>query len=141
MSSPDENKALILRFYREIDAGNIDAMDEIVPENYINHDPPFPGLASGREGLRQAFKLFWDRDPGSRDRSPDSRRRQGGHRLARRGEARGGACGDTPSGNDLDVKAVAVHRIEAGKIAEHWSAVDSAALLSQLGVIQLPKGS
>jgi ketosteroid isomerase-like protein len=65
MSSPDENKALIRRFYQQIDAGNIETMDELVAENYINHDPPpFPGLASGREGLKQAFRMFWDATPG-----------------------------------------------------------------------------
>ena len=60
--SPEQNKALVRRFYQEIDKGNIAAMDELVADDYI----------------------------------------------------------------------------ENGKLAEHWSAVDSAALVSQLGVIQLP---
>ena len=30
-----ENKALIRRFYAEIDAGNIDAMDELVAEDNV----------------------------------------------------------------------------------------------------------
>jgi ketosteroid isomerase-like protein len=30
--SPEENKALVRRFYAEIDKGNIDAMDELVAE-------------------------------------------------------------------------------------------------------------
>src|SRR4051794_36289289 len=42
-----ENKALIRRFYAEIDAGNIDAMDALVAEDYVDHNPPpFPGLRS-----------------------------------------------------------------------------------------------
>lgn len=62
--SADENKALIRRFYEEIDNRNIDAMDELVAEDHINHDPPpFPGLASGREGLKQAFEMFWRATP------------------------------------------------------------------------------
>ncbi|HEX3326198.1 MAG TPA: ester cyclase [Actinomycetota bacterium] len=142
MSSPDENKALILRFYREIDAGNIDAMDEIVADDYINHDPPFPGLTSGREGLRQAFKMFWDATPGHHEIEDQIAEGDKVVTVLRGvGKHEGELAGIPASGNDLDVKAVAVHRIEAGKIAEHWSAVDSAALLSQLGVIQLPTGS
>src|SRR2546428_6934010 len=40
-------------------------MDEPVAEGYINHSPPpFPGLAPGREGLKQAFKIFWEATPG-----------------------------------------------------------------------------
>ena len=44
--SVEENKALVRRFYEEIDKGNLEAMDELVDEGYINHHPPpFPGLA------------------------------------------------------------------------------------------------
>src|SRR6478672_9531099 len=60
--SIDDNKDLVRRFYREIDAGNIDALDELVAEDYLDHSPPpFPGIgAPGREGLKQAFRLFWE---------------------------------------------------------------------------------
>jgi predicted ester cyclase len=46
----EENKALVRRFYEEIDKGDIDAMDDLV--------------ASGREGLKQAFRIFLDATPG-----------------------------------------------------------------------------
>ena len=36
----EENKALIRRFYAEIDAGNIEAMDELVADDYHDHHPP-----------------------------------------------------------------------------------------------------
>ena len=64
--SSEENKRLVRRFYEEIDKGNLDAMDELVAENYVDHNPPpFPGLAEGREGLKQAFKIFWKATPGN----------------------------------------------------------------------------
>lgn len=63
--SPEENKAIMRRFYEEIDKGNIGVLDELVVEDYINHDPPpFPGLEPGREGLKQAFKIFQEATPG-----------------------------------------------------------------------------
>ncbi|MDR7415791.1 MAG: ester cyclase [Armatimonadota bacterium] len=140
MSSLEENKALVRRFYEEIDKGNIDAMDELVAEDYINHDPPpFPGLATGRAGLKQAFEMFWKATPGRH--IIEDQVAEGDKvvtRLRAVGKHEGELAGIPPSGNDLDVKAVAIHRIENGKLAEHWSVVDSAALLSQLGVIQLP---
>jgi len=140
MSSLEENKALVRRFYEEIDKGNIDAMDELVAEDYSNHDPPpFPGLATGRAGLKQAFEMFWKATPGRH--IIEDQVAEGDKvvtRLRAVGKHEGELAGIPPSGNDLDVKAVAIHRIENGKLAEHWSAVDSAALLSQLGVIQLP---
>ncbi len=55
-----ENKALVRRFYEEIDKGNVAIIDELVSEHYVDHSPPpFSGLASGREGVKQAFTLFW----------------------------------------------------------------------------------
>ena len=62
--SPEENKALVRRFYAEIDKGNLDAMDELVAEDYIDHNPPPFGFESGRKGLKQAFELFWRVTPG-----------------------------------------------------------------------------
>ena len=61
----EDNKALVRRFYEEIDKGNIDVLDELVAENYIDHNPPpFPGLPAGREGLKQAFRIFKEATPG-----------------------------------------------------------------------------
>jgi predicted ester cyclase len=142
MSSLEENKALIRRFFDEIDKGNIGAMDELVREDYINHDPPpFPGLAPGREGLKQAFQMFWEATPGHHviERQVAEGDLVVTH-LRGVGRHEGELPGMPPSGNDLDVKAIAIHRIQDGMIAEHWSVVDSAALLHQLGAIELPAG-
>jgi hypothetical protein len=39
--------------------GNLEILDELVTEDYLDHNPaPFPGLGPGREGLKQAFKIF-----------------------------------------------------------------------------------
>jgi steroid delta-isomerase-like uncharacterized protein len=140
VATPEDNKELILRFYREIDAGNIDAMDELVAEDYINHDPPpFPGLATGREGLKQMFKMFWGGTPGRHEIEDQIAQGDKVVTVLRGiGKHTGELAGIPPSGNELNVKAVAVHRIDGEMIVEHWSAVDSAALLSQLGLIQLP---
>src|ERR1051325_4761132 len=65
MTREEENKQLVRRFYTEIDKGNLDAMDELVAEDYLDHNPPpFPGLARGREGLKRAFEIFWQATPG-----------------------------------------------------------------------------
>jgi steroid delta-isomerase-like uncharacterized protein len=134
MSTSDENRALIRRFYQEIDKGNIEAMDELVAEDYINHDPPpFPGLKPGWAGLKQAFQMFWKATPGRHvieDQIAEGDRVV--TRLRAIGRHEGELAGIPASGNDLDVKAVAIHRIENGKIAEHWSAVDLLPFCSNL---------
>jgi SnoaL-like domain len=55
----------VRRFYAEIDAGNIEATDELVAEDYVDHNPPpLPGLPPGRAGLKQAFRIFSEATPG-----------------------------------------------------------------------------
>jgi ketosteroid isomerase-like protein len=40
MAAPDDNNELVRRFYEEIDAGNVAAMDELVAPDFVDHDPP-----------------------------------------------------------------------------------------------------
>ena len=140
MSAAESNKAIVRRFYEEIDKGNIDAMDELVAENYINHDPPpVPNLPPGRAGLKRVFELFWNATPGHHvieDQIADGDKVV--TRLRGVGKHEKEIFGNPGTGNSLDVKAIAIHRIENGKLAEHWSAMDTAALLQQLGAIKLP---
>jgi ketosteroid isomerase-like protein len=66
MGAQDDNKALVRRFYAEIDAGNLEAIDELVAPDFADHDPPpIPGLAPGLNNLKQAFEIFWRSTPGT----------------------------------------------------------------------------
>lgn len=138
--SLEENKALIRRFFAELDKGNLDVVDELVADDFIDHDPPpFPGLAPGRSGLKQAAEMFWIATPGRH--VIEDQIAEGDKvvtRLRGLGKHEGELAGIPPSGNDLDVKAVSIYRISDERIVEHWSVVDTATNLQQLGVIQLP---
>ena len=138
--SLEQNKALIRRFYAAMDRGDIDAMDRLVAENYLNHHPPpFPGLAPGREGLKQAFRMFQTGTPGTHeilDQIAEADRVV--TMLRARGKHAGEMGGIPPTGNDMDVSAIAVHRIRDGVIVEHWGEVDSFALMTQLGLVPKP---
>lgn len=135
--SVEENKALVRRFYDEIDAGNIDAMDELVAEGYVDHSPPpFPGLAPGREGLKQAFAIFWNATPGRHEIHDQIAE---GDKVVTRLTGIGVHEGDLPgipkTGNKLEMTATVVHRIENGQLAEKWSDKDVLGFLQQLEVL------
>ena len=71
----NDNKALVRRFYEEIDRGNLEALDTLVAKDYIDHShQPFPGLALGRDGLKQAFKILLEATPGFHCIEAQSRR-------------------------------------------------------------------
>ncbi|WP_198959526.1 ester cyclase [Streptomyces sp. CB02056] len=92
--SIEENKRLVRRFYQEVDAGNLEAMDDLVAEDYQDHSPPpFPGLAAGREGLKQAFRLFWEATPGVHEIEDQIAE---GDKVVTRLTGRGMCVGDLP---------------------------------------------
>jgi predicted ester cyclase len=137
VSSTEENKALVRRFYAEIDNGNIDAMDELVAEDYLDHSPPpIPGLKPGREGVKQAFRIFWEATPG-RHHVEDQVAE--GDKVVTRLTAFGKHEGDLPgaprTGHDLKMSSITIHRIVDGKLAEKWSEKDMLGFLQQIGVL------
>jgi predicted ester cyclase len=134
--SSEDNKALVRRFYEEIDEGNIEAMDELVAEDYIDHSPPPFPFSPGREGIKEAMKLFWDATPGYHQIEDQVAE---GDKVVTRLTAYGKHEGDLPgiprTGNEIKQTAVAIHRIADGKLAEKWSDKDVLGLLQQLEVI------
>jgi predicted ester cyclase len=135
--SAEQNKALVRRFYEEIDKGNLAAMDELVAEDYVDHSPPpFPGLGTGRAGLKQAFEIFWEATRGYHKIEDQIAE---GNKVVTRMRAYGSHEGDLPgiprTGNKLEMTATVIHRIEDGKLAEKWSGKDELGFLQQLGVI------
>ena len=135
--SSEENKALVRRFYQEIDRGNLDILDELVAEDYLDHNPPpFPGLPPGRKGLKQAFQMFWDATPGFHH--IEDQIAEGDKvvtRLTSVGKHEGDLPGAPRTGNDLKMTSITIHRIAGGKLVEKWSEKDMLTFLQAIGVI------
>ena len=138
--SAAENKALVRRFYEEIDKGNLEAMDELVAEDYIDHNPPpIPDLAPGRAGLKQAFKLFWESTPGyHRIEDQIAEGDKVVTRLTSFGKHEGDFPGAPKTGNEMKMTSITIHRIENGRLAEKWSEKDLISLLQQIGKMPPP---
>jgi predicted ester cyclase len=137
MSLAETNKALVRRFYAEIDKGNIDVLDTLVAQDYVDHNPPpFPGLGSGREGLKQAFRIFQHATPGYHTIEDQIAE---GDRVVTRLTSYGKHDGDLPgaprTGNDLKMTSITIHRVANGKLAEKWSEKDVIGFLQQIGVM------
>lgn len=140
MSGTEENKALVRRFYAEIDKGNLAAMDDLVAEDYLDHSPPpFPGMDGGREGLKRAFEVFWTATPGRHEIEDQVAE---GDKVVTRLTAYGKHEQDLPgipaTGNELRMTATVIHRIADGRLVEKWSDKDVLGFLVQLGVISMP---
>lgn len=138
MSSSEENKQLVRRFYEQIDKGNLDVIDELVAVDYVDHNPPpFPGLAPGREGVKQAFKIFWEATPGHHH--IEDQIAEGDKvvtRLTSYGKHEGDLPGAPRTGNDLKMTSITIHRIAGGKLVEKWAEKDVMGFLEQIGLMQ-----
>jgi predicted ester cyclase len=136
--SNEENKTLVRRFYEEIDKGNLDAMDKMVAEDYIDHNPPkFPGLSPGREGLKQSFNIFLKATPGYH--KIEYQIAEGDKvvtRLTSYGKHEDDLPGAPRTGNEMKMTSITIHRIANGQLAEKWSEKDMIGMLTQIGVMQ-----
>jgi len=137
--SVEDNKALIRRFYEEIDKGNLDVIDELVAEDYLDHNPPPFGFTPGREGLKQAFKVFWEATPGyHRIEDQIAEGDKVVTRLTSFGKHEGDLPGAPRTGNDMEMTSITIHRLANGKLVEKWSEKDVIRLLQQIGVMPSP---
>jgi predicted ester cyclase len=54
------------------------------------------------------------------------------------GKHTGDFLGIPPTGKDVRMEGIAIHRIAEHKLVEHWAQIDAVSLLVQLGAIPPP---
>ena len=139
--STEENKAIVRRVYEEIiNQGNWAVVDELTSPNYVAHDPGFPQTVRGPEGLKQYFTVFRTAFPDTHITIEDMVAE--GDTIAVRHTYRGTHQGDLmgmpPTGKQVTVTGIVIHRIANGKFVESWVNADNLGLMQQLGVIPAP---
>jgi len=132
----DTNKDVIRRLLAEVDRGNLDVVHTYYSPAYVDHTPsPIRGLASGRDGVREAFALFRQAFPDTKHTIEDLIAE--GDRVVARISARGTHTGELfghgPTGRVVTLTAIAIYRLVAGQIMERW-AEQSPGVLDQLGI-------
>jgi steroid delta-isomerase-like uncharacterized protein len=138
----EENKALVRRYLEAVDAnesGGWDVLDEFLAPNFVSHGGLPPGVGSDRDGVKRSAELFRQATPGKHvivDQIAE------GDRVVSRIRGSGRHVGDhlgvPASGADVEVDGVVIHRIENGKIVEHWALLDMATFLQQVGALPAP---
>jgi steroid delta-isomerase-like uncharacterized protein len=133
--SEEENKALVRRWFAELDKHNLEIIDELLPANYLDHNPPLPDLPPGREGVRQSVLMLLDAFPDAVHTIEDQIA-EGDKvmtRLTSRATFTGAILGFRPTGNVVEISGIAVHRIADGRLVEHWAHMDMAGFMQQIG--------
>jgi steroid delta-isomerase-like uncharacterized protein len=141
--TPEDNKALVRRWFAELDAGNLDVIDELIPENYLDHNPAIGGLGSGRDGIRRYVSMLRTAFPDAYHTIEDQMA-EGDRvmtRLTARGTFTGEILGYQPNGQPVEVSGIAVHRIARGQLVEHWAHLDMKGFMEQIGSRPLARPS
>ena len=130
-------KALMARMYDEVfTGGNLDLIDELIHENFIEHEDLPPGIPPGREAPRTYLIMM-------RSAFPDFRADihemlQDGNKVIARarfsGTHQGEFMGIPATGNRFEVSAVDIVEFEGDKAIGHWGVTDFAGMMRQLGV-------
>jgi len=132
--SAEENKAIVRRFVEEVlNRGNLDAADELLAPDYIDHSVP-PGRYAGREGLKRSVAK--QRASSSDLHISIKEQLSDGDKVVTRLIGSGTHdqerfMGLAPTGERMTMKHIFISRVVEGKIVEEWSASDISSLWQQ----------
>jgi steroid delta-isomerase-like uncharacterized protein len=137
----EQNKAVVRRFIEDVwNSGNLAAIDELISEDHVDHDPGQAGSPGGREGARAFIQMY-------RTAFPDTHIELGemiaeGDLVAATwtatGTHQGELMGIPPTGKTATITGIGVDRVRDGQIVESWANYDLLGMLVQLGAIPAP---
>lgn len=128
-----DNKTITRNFYAALTEGNLAAIDDIVAEDFIEHEE-IPTDADGRDGLREMFEelhaAFSDFAMTIEDMVAEGDKVF--VRATMQGIQRAEFLGIPSQGKPMLVPVADVLRFEGGRIVEHWGLMDTGQMMQQL---------
>jgi steroid delta-isomerase-like uncharacterized protein len=128
-------RALVRRYYDEVWVkGNVDAIDELLTRDYVDHTPPDD--TPPRERLKRVASIYRD---AATDVELDvevlvSDEDRAAAYWTMRWIQRGDFFGVAADGKRLVLRGAQFFRLRDGKIAENWNVDDYVRLFGQLGL-------
>jgi steroid delta-isomerase-like uncharacterized protein len=143
MATTDQTEAANIEVVREfhqrvLTEKDLDAAEELIAEDYVEHNPALPGgELAGRENLVEFWQQLFEAFPDLWIKEEDAFAE--GETVVTRHVGRGtheGAFMDLdPTGNEFEIDGIDVYVVEDGRITESWISLDMFGLMQQLGVI------
>ncbi len=134
--SVEANKALVRRLYDIISEHRMDLIDEVVADDFVEHEV-FPGLPSGGpDAVREAFNFFLTAFPDMKI-AVDEMIGEGDKVVARAkfsGTHTGEFMGIPPTNKGFETQVIDILQITGGKVTAHWGVTDQLAMMQQLGL-------
>jgi predicted ester cyclase len=129
----EANKSIVNRLYAQVNAGELGVVDEVIADSFIEHEE-MPGLAPGKEGVRQLFTTFRHAFEGASFEVDDLVAESDTvvAMLRMTGTQRGEFMGVSSTGRTINVGVADRFRVSDGRIVEHWGVMDTGAMMRQL---------
>ncbi len=133
--SAEENKALARRSWELASQHNPDALEGVYAADVVWHEPDqdVKGLEEAKQFYSTYLSAFPDLNATVEDVLAE------GDKVVTRYTIRGTHQGEIeefgpPTGRQIALEGITIHRIESGKIVEEWERYDNLSLLQQLGL-------
>ena len=134
--STEENKALARRAWEIVSPDNLDhLLEEVYASDLVWHEPDrdIRGYEQAKQFVSTFFEAFPDINISVEDVIAE------GDKVVSRYTIRGTHQGETeefgpPTGRQMELEGITIHRFEDGKIVEEWERYDNLSALQQLGI-------
>ena len=138
----EENKALARRSWEVVTGGSLDTLEdafaEVYADDFILHEADEDIV--GIEGLTQFVSMIRSAIPDLRITIEDDMAE--GDKVVTRwigqGTHHGELMGIAPTGSQVTITGITIHRIEDTKIVEEWSNWDALGVMQQIGAVPSP---
>lgn len=139
MTSQETNIAAQQRFGAAVNSGNLDALDDLVAPDSVDHDPA-PGQVPGPQGFRDMFAELRTAFPDLHIEVEHLTANDDDVAFAYTvtGTHRGPLQGHEPTGGLVSFRGVQISRFENGKLVERWGSSDQLGMMQQLGLAPRP---
>jgi steroid delta-isomerase-like uncharacterized protein len=137
----ERNKAVARGVFEAWERGDLDALDELVATDAVDHDPYNPHRDEGLDGLKKLIEMY-------RQAFPDvsftiEEQVAEGDLVATRwsasGTHQGELMGAPATGRSTNITGIAIDRIRDGKVVESWGNWDTMGMFQQLGMAGEPQ--
>lgn len=134
VATTEEHKEIV----RRLDAiwdGDEDVIDELIAEDFTNHNPLLPDAPPGPAGFKANVSAIRSAFPDIEFPVEDLIAE--GDRVVLRAVGRGTHEGEfmgvQPTGREVTLPAIVIFRIANGQVVERWAQTDALGILRQLG--------
>lgn len=117
--------------------GDLELIDEITTEKYVERDPVLPEPIRGREALKETIAMFREGTP-DLTKAVDETYVDGDTVVVTytaTGTHEGEIMGIPPTGRSIEVEGVFVYHVEDGTLVEGRDVWDAFGLLQQIGAL------